>query len=400
MNTSTHTEKFNCASYLDDIGNLEITKTKTKTGVDIVHIGAMYDPFYDNLINKSNSYNIVDFQAISEFDISVYTKFVLKILPKKDNIIMGYTTEALNSVYWNVIFDIVQNEGYKKILWIDGGLTKGAIFNHLDKLPITHFTAPTFFKTLFRPGVSDKMPTAGDIGCKNKHFISLGRLVRQERIYFTNKILNDEELLSKGTVTCGWGDSTLDLWKNSDFLYNAKLLLTDQELTKFPVTLNHADEFQHHFFKEFESAIFNVVQESSIGADFRSHDNQYNQPHPKWQIVVSDRIFFTEKTAKAFLMNQIPLMIAAPGMVQVLRELGFDMFDDIVDHSYDKEDNVYKRCDLVFNELKRLVNMHTINGWIEILKQRKISQRFSKNFYRVKTITLSEDIQTWVNENF
>lgn len=400
MDTTTHIEKFYHPSYLDPNTNLEITKTKTKCTADIIHLGDEYDILYNSLSNKSNSFNIIDYQGVSEFDISLFTKYALSHLPKKENIVVGYSTEALNSTYWNIVFDILQNEGYKKILWIDGGLTKGAVMRHLENISITHLPAPTFFKSLFRPIISEKLPTAGDIGCKNKHFVSLGRLVRQERIYFTNKILNDIELSKKGITTCGWGDATLNVWTDPNCLINLKLMLIDEELAKFPATVNHSDDAQHYFFKEFESAIFNVVQESSIGADFRSHNNHYNPVNPDWQIVSSDRIFFTEKTAKAFLMNQIPLMIAAPGMVQVLRNLGFDMFDDIVDHSYDKEDNIFKRCDLVFNELKRLVNMYNINGWTEVLKQRKISQRFSHNFYRVRTLAQSNDIEAWVDSNF
>jgi len=400
MDTTTHIEKFYHPSYLDPNKNLEITKTKTICHADIVHLNDQYDALYDSLTNKSNSFNIIDYQSISEFDISLYTKYALSCLPKKENIIVGYTTEALNSTYWNIVFDMLQSDGYKNILWIDGALTKGPVLRHLEKLKITHFTAPTFFKSLFRPLVVDKIPTAGDIGCKNKHFVSLGRLVRQERIYFTNKILNEADLLNKGIVTCGWGNDTLNVWKDPNSINYLKLMLSDDELAKFPVSVNHADNDQHHFFKEFESAIFNVVQESSVGSDVRSHVKYYSPVPYNWQTVSSDRVFFTEKTAKAFLMNQIPLFIAAPGMVQVLRELGFDMFDDIVNHNYDKEDNIYKRCDLVFDELKRLVNMYTINGWCEILKQKNMSVRLANNFYRVKTLAQSNDIEAWVDSNF
>ena len=400
MDTTIDIKKFFYPSYLDPNVNLEITKTKTICHVDIVHLGNEYDSLYNDFSNKDNSYNIIDYQTISEFDVSYFTRYAVDILPKKENIVVGYTTEALNSTYWNIIFDILQHAGYKKILWVDGGLTRGSIFRHLEHLKITHFTAPTFFKSLFRPMVVDKMPTLGDIGCKNKHFVSLGRLVRQERVYFTNKILNDESLSSNGVVTCGWGNDTIHIWQDSSNIQNLKLMLTDKELSKFPVTVNHTDNEQHHFFKEFESAIFNVVQESSIGSDVRSHNRYYNPVPSHWQTVSSDRVFFTEKTAKAFLMNQIPLLIAAPGMVQVLRSMEFDMFDDIVDHRYDKEDNIYKRCDLVFEELKRLVNMHTISAWLEILKERKLSHRFAHNFNRVKHLAQSNDIRAWIDSNF
>jgi hypothetical protein len=43
----------------------------------------------------------------------------------------------------------------------------------------------------------------------------------------------------------------------------------------------------------------------------------------------------TEKTLMAFAAGQIPIVIGHPGIVQHCRELGFDMFDDLVNTSYD-----------------------------------------------------------------
>ncbi len=46
-----------------------------------------------------------------------------------------------------------------------------------------------------------------------------------------------------------------------------------------------------------------------------------------------------EKTLYAFVARQIPIVIGHPGAVQDCKELGFDMFDDLVDTSYDWLDN-------------------------------------------------------------
>lgn len=400
MDTNTHTELFQYPGYLDPGIQLKLAKSKTTCGVDIIHLEGMYDPLYDQLPNKSNSFNIIDFQAISEFDMAHYTRCALKHLPKKENIVIGYLTEAINSTYWNVVFDILQEDGYKNIMWIDGGLTPGSMFRHLHHLKITHFRSPMFFQTLFRPMVVEKMPHAGEIGNRKIHYLSLGRLVRQERIYFTKKLLDNPTLFNKGIVTCGWGDGTLHIWENYHSLDYLKTILEDEDIKKFPLTLGHGDFDQHHFMDEFKEAIFNIVQESSVGTDFRSHATIYNVIPPTWQTVSSDRIFFTEKTAKAFLMNQIPLIIAAPGMVEVLRDLGFDMFDDIVDHSYDKEDNIFKRCDMVYNELERLVSMYTTHGWVKFIEKKHLTHRFFHNYENVKKLSHTEYLTNWVQENF
>jgi hypothetical protein len=43
----------------------------------------------------------------------------------------------------------------------------------------------------------------------------------------------------------------------------------------------------------------------------------------------------TEKYLNSVYGGNFPILISAPGTVQHLREMGFDMFDDIIDHSYD-----------------------------------------------------------------
>jgi hypothetical protein len=44
----------------------------------------------------------------------------------------------------------------------------------------------------------------------------------------------------------------------------------------------------------------------------------------------------TEKTMHCFAAFNFPLILSSCGTVQFLRDIGFDMFDDIIDHSYDK----------------------------------------------------------------
>ena len=400
MDINMITEVFTYPSYLDPNVNLEIKKRKTKNNIDIVTVLDDTESLYEEFAYKDNV-NILDFQSLSEFEMSHYARHAVKHLPKKDNIIVGYTSEALNSTYWNVVFDILQEAGYKKILWIDGGMTQGAIFRHLHHLKVFHFQSTMFYNTLFRSGIGENIPPLGSKDTRTLYYVSLGRLARQERIYFTKKLLNDEELYNKGVVTCGWGDSTLHVWENTpSSRHNINMLLQPSELEKFPISLGHADDDQHQFFDTFNSALFNVVQESSIGADPRSSDHHYKPLSPMWQTVNSDRVFFTEKSAKPFLMNQIPLFIAAPGMVQVLRNLGFDMFDDIVDHSYDKEDNMFKRCDMVYNELKRLTSIHTLEAWNSIILERHFNLRFFNNSANLRNLGCSYRIIDWYNKNF
>jgi len=62
----------------------------------------------------------------------------------------------------------------------------------------------------------------------------------------------------------------------------------------------------------------------------------------------------TEKTLFAFLSLQVPIVIGNVGIIKWLKNLGFDMFDDIVDTSYDNSnDNV--RWKLAIDNNKSLI---------------------------------------------
>jgi len=70
--------------------------------------------------------------------------------------------------------------------------------------------------------------------------------------------------------------------------------------------------------------------------------------------------FITEKSYKALCWRQLPVWYAVPGIVDRIREQGFDVFDDVIDHSYDFEINPWKRMVMVIAEIKRLTSMNTV----------------------------------------
>lgn len=70
----------------------------------------------------------------------------------------------------------------------------------------------------------------------------------------------------------------------------------------------------------------------------------------------SDEVFITEKSFKPFAWHQIPIFMAPRGHVQKIRNLGFDLFDDILDnHSYSNADPQNYRLHLL-SLLRKLVD--------------------------------------------
>jgi hypothetical protein len=74
----------------------------------------------------------------------------------------------------------------------------------------------------------------------------------------------------------------------------------------------------------------------------------------------------TEKTANAILGCNYPIWISSKGTVDFLRSAGFDVFDDVVDHTYDTIDN----------PIDRLYRAVTDN--LELLTNRERTQRLWK----------------------
>jgi hypothetical protein len=97
----------------------------------------------------------------------------------------------------------------------------------------------------------------------------------------------------------------------------------------------------------------------------------------------TDDIHITEKSFKPFYFYQIPIFFSTHNHLKVLNErYGFDMFDDLIDHSYDREPNHQLRMLWAFNEIIKINNdpQKVINFY------KNNQQRFIDNKKRVINI--------------
>lgn len=76
----------------------------------------------------------------------------------------------------------------------------------------------------------------------------------------------------------------------------------------------------------------------------------------------SDIIFISEKTWKAIRAGQLFLIWGHYGTVRELKKLGFKVFDEYIDHSYDLEKDPSSRLKKCVQELKRLMSQNQ-NFW-------------------------------------
>lgn len=125
----------------------------------------------------------------------------------------------------------------------------------------------------------------------------------------------------------------------------------------------------------FRTCFFNIILETSSQTDNNS-----------WR-----SIFITEKTFKCFDLYQIPIWFAVPGTVAQIRQLGFDLFDDIIDHGYDTETNPEVRTTQIIEQIKQLDNQYSLNDLQEIRKN--IWTRLQANYARLDQLS-QEYLQT------
>jgi hypothetical protein len=128
--------------------------------------------------------------------------------------------------------------------------------------------------------------------------------------------------------------------------------------------------------KTYESSYVNIVTESNF---------LFNEIH------------ITEKTLKPFYFYQFPIFLSSTHHVKYIKDMyGFDMFDDILDHSYDNEPDNKKRLFMVYDEIKRI--SENKDKLIEFYKNNE--SRFEKNKQIVINISKSnKDLEYFNNIN-
>jgi len=112
----------------------------------------------------------------------------------------------------------------------------------------------------------------------------------------------------------------------------------------------------------FHSCLFNIAAETSS-------QTEYN-----WRSV-----FLTEKTWKAIMQRQIPIWYGVPGLVEHVRSLGFDTFDDILSsHQYDVIPTETERQQAVFDLIGELNQQYSLAD-CQTLRQ-QLQPRLEANF--------------------
>lgn len=141
----------------------------------------------------------------------------------------------------------------------------------------------------------------------------------------------------------GWGrrtGGTKDYLEQEDFIND--IVISDDEWAKLATLpqhiLAHSDDDTNHNDRTtdhiaYTSACLNIITETTS----RNETPQ-----------------LTEKSFKPILAGQFFIMIGSPGLIQYMRDIGFDTLDDIINHSYDDIEDDRDRISAAVKELDRL----------------------------------------------
>jgi hypothetical protein len=167
----------------------------------------------------------------------------------------------------------------------------------------------------------------------------------------------DQILISKFKL-----DSPFELYyeKDTDFYSFAKQI--EQEYYTWPTVETDLVAALWTFdLPVYQESLFHIVAETTV-----------------------EELYLSEKTYKVFNAGQIPILCARKGAVQHLRDLGFDMFDDIIDHNY---------YDQVDDWQLRILQMHEVLDQLAVLDHEQIKfATYKRRLYNQQRL-ISTDLQ-------
>ena len=221
-------------------------------------------------------------------------------------------------------------------------------------------------------------------------FLSLSRNKRAHRAMLVS-LLHGLEIQNRGLISCMFKDSIDDLFKytkwkvsNKDLylkgfetLKNTSLSINDDPKIYHNNDNDNTSNFKNKLANYYKDTFVEIVCETSYT------EACYN---------------LTEKTLNSIYGCSFPILLCSKGSVEFLRSIGLDMFDDIIDHSYDIISDPAERLECAILKNKELLtnNKHTKDLWIKNQNRFKNNIDFCRkrlyNFYNTRSNDLFKEI--------
>lgn len=108
-------------------------------------------------------------------------------------------------------------------------------------------------------------------------------------------------------------------------------------------------------------------------------------------------VAFSEKIFRAIQLPRPFMLYGNPGSVHALREIGLDVFDDVIDHSYDSEVDPIKRQIIMLDQLESLKDMcytnDTLNEYAARAENNRSLMKQFKDNWPTKLKKVSQELE-------
>ena len=112
---------------------------------------------------------------------------------------------------------------------------------------------------------------------------------------------------------------------------------------------------------------------------------------------IDNIIFITEKSVRPMTVGIPAIYVAGHGYVQALRDLGFKMYDSVINHDYDNEPDDIIRVNKAIIELQGILDSHTPQQFYDATLQDTLhNQKLLQDKYLNKTADAF--LKQWVQE--
>jgi len=307
----------------------------------------------------------------------------IKKLKEYPKLLLMVRNEALPNYRWKEIVDFIleiTGKNIEDIMVVDAGYTTDGSYPHIG-------TNPFVINPVL--DLTSVVRALTPISQRKTFYNSLSRNPKNFRLLFTLELVK-RDLLNLGCVSFGVSDDY------GDELY--KELIPAEYTHLFPMYADgivKRNQYVVTYPPEAIDSIVKVVLESTYDDSIIPGTKCTNYCGG----IFSDRVFLTEKTFFAFQSYQIPLFVTVKGHVQAVRDHGFDVFDDIVDHSYDLEPNPGNRIKMVADELERLLkNKDSIMSVTNLNERRKKNNQHRQIVQEQIGKNLKEKLTEWFNQ--
>lgn len=200
---------------------------------------------------------------------------------------------------------------------------------------------------------------------RDKLFVCFNKVHRGHRIELFSKLV-ERNLLDKGYysfegATPNWIDEIDWRWFDESVKNN---VLSNKHL--FPFRLNISEDRKNPInitdddVKYFSNSYISIVTETIY----------YTQSNHKAFLIYLTYKFFSEKVFKTIVLKHPFILVAWPGALKKLKELGYKTFHPYINEKYDEIYDDIKRMNLIIDEIERL-SKFTESDWISFQRNVK-----------------------------